>query len=66
MEVSDNNGQTMEKAKTVNVIGGVSEIEWGTQYRQQHRVIDKSLSCYAINASAVRILVIRRWKKSVN
>lgn len=65
MEISDNNGQTMEKTKTVRVIGGVQEIEWGTQYRQQHRVIDKFQSCYAINASAVRILVIRKCKKDV-
>jgi len=65
IQISDNNGKTMEKAKTVRVMGGVQDITWGTQYRQQHRVIDKAQSCYAINASAVRILVIRKCKKNV-
>lgn len=51
--------------KEVRVIGGTNDDMWGGQYRQQHRVIDKRKCCYAINASAVAILVVKEWKKGV-
>lgn len=53
----------MEK-KTIVVVGGVGE-KWGdTQYRQQHRVIDKGMICYAVCAGSSTALVIRKWRES--
>ena len=44
----------------VKVIGGVSDKVWGKQFHQQHRVIDKKLCSYAVNASGIPILTIKK------
>lgn len=53
----------MEK-KTIVVVGGVGD-KWGdTQYRQQHRVLDKKQICYAVCAGVVTALVVKKWQGS--
>ena len=37
----------------------------GGQYRQQFRVIEKKQVSYAINASGIPILVIKKWKNEL-
>jgi len=50
--------------KEIKVIGGISDGMWGgKQFRQQYRVIDKNRICYSQNASAIPILMVRKWKK---
>lgn len=39
---------------------------WGDkQFRQQFRVIDKTRCAYAMNASQISVLVVKKWKKDV-
>ena len=47
--------------KQVNVIGGTGNI-WGTQYRQQARVIDKKQVAYAIAAGVNVNTVVKHYE----
>lgn len=52
----------MGTVKEVRVIGGVGDISWGTQYRQQDRVIDKKQVAYAVCAERVIEMVVKRYE----
>lgn len=41
-------------------IGGVSDAQWGKQFRQQYRVIDPKGLSYAISATAIPIMTPRK------
>ena len=49
--------------KVILVVGGVNDSIWGSQFKQQDRVIDKKKCSYAINTINYNGLVIRKWKR---
>lgn len=63
VEVSGVNDKAMEK--TIKVIGGVGQMWGDKQFRQKARVIDKRKCAYAVNASAIPSLVVRKCRKNV-
>lgn len=51
--------------KNIQVVGGVGETKWGnTQYKQQHRVIDKGLCSYSICQGLIVVITVRRWEQN--
>ena len=44
----------------VKVIGGVSDKQWGKQFKQQYRVLDKKQCSYAINTAGFNGLTIKK------
>jgi len=47
--------------KQVSVIGGTGDL-WGSQYRQQHRVIDKKQVAYAVTAELMNNAVVKHYE----
>lgn len=53
-------GHLPKTIRKVSVLGGVSDAQWGKQFRQQYRVIDPKGLSYAISATAIPIMTPRK------
>lgn len=49
--------------KQIRVIGGANDSVWGSQYKQQDRIIDKKCAGYAINTVGYNGLVVKKWQR---
>ena len=49
--------------KEIKVIGGANDSVWGSQYKQQDRIIDKKCTGYAINTVGYNGLVVKKWQR---
>ena len=50
--------------KQIRVIGGANDSVWGSQYKQQDRIIDKKCAGYAINTVGYNGLIIKRYERN--